>query len=325
MVKLVTLLLACPLLFTSSFFLSAEERKKEYDFTVCKDGNCDFTTVQEAINAVPDFRQKRTRILIKKGTYKEKLLIPSIKTNISLEGEEADQTIITYDDYHERKTIFGEKTGTSGSATVYVYGDGFRAVDLTFENTAGKEAGQAVAMRVDGDRVTFDRCRFLGNQDTLYLHGKKSRQYYKDCYIEGTVDFIFGWSTGWFENCVIYCKSKGYITAASTQQENPYGLIFNNCTITGPALSGSVYLGRPWRPYAHTIFMNCYLSEVVRPEGWDPWRSEEKKKTARYYEYHNSGPGSGSAQRVKWASFLTNKEIESITLQKVMGDWKVVE
>jgi len=303
-------------LIVSSLGLSAQN----YDFVVAKDGAGDFQTVQAAIDAVPHLRKNRTIIYVKSGVYKEKLILPTSKTNVSLIGESAVETILTFDDYASRKNMFGEEIGTSGSASFFIYGDGFEAKNLTFENSFG-EGSQAVAVRVDGDRVKFENCRFLGNQDTLYPHAKDSRQYYKNCYIEGTVDFIFGWSTAFFEGCEIFSKRNGYITAASTEQETPFGFVFNNCKITGLAEAGTVFLGRPWRPYAQTVFMNCELGEVVHPEGWDPWRSEEKKKTAYYAEYANRGAGYQPDKRAQWAHILTDLEAEKYSLKNVMRDW----
>ena len=160
------------------------------DFTVAQDGSGNFKTVQDAINAVPDFRKNRTTIFVKKGTYTEKLTLPPTKTNVTIVGEDVTTTKISFGDFASKKNSFGEEMGTTGSATFYVYGDDFIAENITFENNAGP-VGQAVAVRVDGDRVQFIGCRFIGHQDTLYVHGEKSRQYYKNCYIEGTVDFIF--------------------------------------------------------------------------------------------------------------------------------------
>ena len=187
-----------PTLNYAARFLDRVFKGRHYDFIVAQDGSGNFTSVQEAINAVPDMRKNRTFIFIKNGIYKEKLILPSTKTNVSFFGEDVEKTILVYDDYASRKNRFGEEVGTSGSASFYIYGEGFEARDITFENSAGP-VGQAVAVRIDGDRVKFENCRFLGNQDTLYPHGKDSRQYYKNCYIEGTVDFIFGWSTAVFD------------------------------------------------------------------------------------------------------------------------------
>ncbi|RAV29016.1 pectinesterase family protein [Sinomicrobium soli] len=277
------------LLWMVSFSVFGSTGEKEYDFVVDQNGSGDFTTVQEAINAVPDFRKNETRIFIKNGKYKEKLVLPTSKTHVTLIGESMTYTILTYDDYASRENIFGEEMGTTGSSSFFVFADDFKAKNLTFENNAG-HVGQAVAVRVTGDRAVFENCKFLGNQDTLYLHGKKSRQYYKNCYIEGTVDFIFGSSTAVFESCVINCKGKGYITAASTPEEAEYGLVFLNCRITGRG-SSKFYLGRPWRQYAKTVFINCYLSRHVQPEGWHNWDKPEAEETVFYAEYNSTGPG----------------------------------
>ena len=166
---------------------NALAQDKTFEFVVAQDGSGDFRTVQEAINAVPDMRKKfRTTILIKAGTYKEKIVIAESKQAVSLIGE--GDVVLTYDDYASKHNRFGEEMGTSGSASIYIYGDDFYAENITFENSAGP-VGQAVAAFVNGDRAMFKNCRFKGHQDTLYTYGKTSRQYYENCYIEGTVDF----------------------------------------------------------------------------------------------------------------------------------------
>ncbi|WP_291857165.1 pectinesterase family protein [Marinilabilia sp.] len=295
-----------------SFSLSAQ------DYIVSADGSGDFKTVQDAIDAVPDFRKQRTTIFIKTGVYKEKLVLPASKNNVTFIGEDKFKTIITYDDYASRLNRFGEEMGTTGSSGFFLFGNDFIARNLTFENSAGP-VGQAVAVRVDGDRVVFENCRFLGNQDTLYPHGDASRQYYKNCYIEGTVDFIFGWSTAVFEGCEIFCKGKGYITAASTSQGKEFGFVFIDCRITGSAPENSFYLGRPWRPYAQTVFINCFLDKHIKPEGWHNWRSEEKEKTAYYAEYNSYGPGAALTERVSWAHQLTEEEAKKYTSKNILA------
>jgi len=285
-------------------------------FVVAQDGTGNFRTVQEAINAVPDLRKSETKILIRKGTYKEKLTLPSTKTNVVFIGEDRDSTFITYDDYASKKNNLGESIGTSGSSGFFVFGDGFTASNLTFENTAGP-IGQAVAVRVTADKVRFVNCRFLGNQDTLYPHGRGSRQYYKNCYIEGTVDFIFGSSTCLFDSCTLFAKRGGYLTAASTPKEAPYGFVFRSCHITGSAPAGSVYLGRPWRPYAKTVFLNCQLDSVVHPVGWHDWGKPENQKTAFYAEYKNYGKGAKTDQRVAWGKQLKATEIGQYELNEL--------
>lgn len=294
---------------------------QEADFVVAKDGSGDFKTVQEAIMAVPDFRKNKTTIYIKNGVYKEKIILPASKANVHLKGEDVLKTVLTHDDHATKENIFGEEMGTTGSTSFYVFGDDFKAENITFENSAGP-VGQAVAVRVDGDRVMFDNCRFLGFQDTLYPHGKNSRQYYKNCYIEGTTDFIFGWSTAVFEDCEIFSKEGGhYITAASTEENTPYGFVFKNCRLTGNAPENSYYLGRPWRPYAKTVFIDCYLENHIKPEGWHNWEKPHAEETTFYAEYGSKGPGANPAERVEWAHQLTKEEAAEYTLSNIFKDW----
>lgn len=293
----------------------------KYDFVVALDGSGDFTTVQAAINAVPDYRKNPTTIFIRNSVYKEKLILPASKTNVKFIGEDWGKTILTYDDFASKKNRFGEEIGTTGSTSFFVFGDGFRAENLTFENSSGP-VGQAVAVRVDGDQVVFEHCRFLGFQDTLYPHGERSRQYYKDCYIEGTTDFIFGWSTAVFENCTIFCKQGGhYVTAASTPEGNPYGFVFINCKITGDAPEDSFYLGRPWRPFAKTVYINCFLDKHIKPEGWHNWSKPDAEKTTWYAEYGSTGPGADLAGRVNWSHKLTQEEAKEYTRAAIFVDW----
>ncbi|MBL6446700.1 pectin esterase [Fulvivirga sp. 29W222] len=310
-------------LILNSFFLfvSASLFGADYDFVVSGDGSGDFKTIQEAINSVPDLRKNETRILIKSGRYKEKLILPASKTNVTFIGEDVSKTIITYDDYASKTNRFGEEIGTSGSSGFFVFGEGFTARNITFENSSGP-VGQAVAVRIDGDKVIFENCRFLGFQDTLYPHGKNSRQYYKDCYIEGTTDFIFGWSTAVFENCVIFSKKGGsYITAASTEQTADYGFVFINCKLTGNAPDQSVYLGRPWRPYAQTVFINCEMGKHIKPKGWHNWTKPEAESTTFYAEYNSSGLGATKGERVEWSHQLNADELGKFTLEKIFKDW----
>ncbi len=288
--------------------------------TVAQDGSGDFRTVQEAINAVPDFRKLVTTIFIKKGTYKEKLVLAGSKQFVHLVGEDREKTILTYDDYNQKKNRFGEDMGTSGSASIYVYGPDFSAENITFQNSAGP-VGQAVAVWVAGDKARFVNCRFLGFQDTLYTYGYGSRQYYKNCYIEGTVDFIFGSSTAWFEGCTLFGKRGGFFTAASTPDSTRYGYVFKNCKLTGDAPTGSFYLGRPWRPYAKVVYLDCQLGALIKPEGWDEWGKETNKQTAYYAEYQSTGPGAVPKSRVAWSHQLTAAEAARYTRAQVLRDW----
>lgn len=293
------------------------------DFIVAADGTGDFRTIQEAFNAVPDFRKNRTTILVKKGIYREKLILATSKTNVTLMGEEWQETVLTWDDYAQKKNRFGEEMGTTGSTTFYVFGEGFRAANLTFENSAGP-VGQAVAVRVTADKVMFTRCRFLGFQDTLYPQGEESHQYYRECYIEGTVDFIFGWATALFENCTIFCKKGGYITAPSTLEGRAHGFVFLRCTITGDAPEASFYLGRPWRPYGQSVFIGCHLGNMILPEGWHNWNKPEAEQTAFFAEYGNTGPGA-EGNRVTWMHRLSPEEAATYTPLKILGDWITTE
>src|SRR5215210_3993080 len=311
-------LFACLVLVIMSLTLTAQTIK--YHFVVAKDGSGNFKTVQEAINAVPDFRKKETRIFIKNGVYKEKLVLAECKTLVTFIGESVENTIITYDDYNQKKNIFGEEKGTSGSSGFYIYGPGFTAENITFSNTAGP-VGQAVAVSVSGDRMLFKNCRFLGFQDTLYTYGRESRQYYLNCYIEGTVDFIFGSSTAVFDICTIFGKTGGYYTAASTYEGKKFGYVFMNCNVTGNAPADSFLLGRPWRPFAKTVFINCKLDKQVRAEGWSNWSNPANEKTAYYAEYKNYGPGANTEKRVKWSHQLADDEAKQYTLKNIFTDW----
>ncbi len=294
----------------------------DFNFVVATNGTGDFITVQEAINAVPDFRKNETRIFIKKGTYKEKLVLAGSKTNVVFIGEDRDQTILTYDDFAQKKNRFGEEVGTTGSTSFFVFGDGFRAENITFENSSGL-VGQAVAVRIDGDMVAFINCRFSGFQDTLYPHGEKSRQYYRDCIIEGTVDFIFGWSTAVFDRCTIVCKDHGFVTAPSTNEGTAYGFVFLDCKITGDAPEASFYLGRPWRPFGKSAFLRCELGGMIKPEGWHNWGKADNEKTCFFAEYKNTGKGASIEKRVGWSHQLSDAEAAAYTPENILGEWVV--
>ena len=284
---------------------------RHYDYVVAQDGSGDFFTVQEAVNAVPDFRKNvRTTILVRKGTYKEKIIIHESKINISLIGE--DGTILTNDDFASKKNVFGENMGTSGSSSCYIYAPDFYAENITFENSAGP-VGQAVACFVSADRVYFKNCRFLGFQDTLYTYSKQSRQYYEDCYIEGTVDFIFGWSTAVFNRCHIHSKRDGYVTAPSTDKGKKYGYVFYDCRLTAEPEATKVYLSRPWRPYAQAVFIRCELGKHILPVGWNNWGKKENGNTVFYAEYESRGEGANPKARAAFSQQLKNLQGYEIT------------
>lgn len=287
--------------------VSVAQTDRKYDFVVAADGSGDYTTVQEAINAVPDYRKAgATQILIKKGVYKEKIIIAGSKQHVHLIGE--DGTVLTYDDYAQKPNIFGENKGTSGSGSIYIFGEDFLAENITFENSSGP-VGQAVACHVAGDRAVFRRCRFLGFQDTLYTFGENTREYYEDCYIEGTVDFIFGKATAVFNRCELHSKrSGGYLTAPATPQGCKYGYVFYDCRLTAEpdVEAGSVWLSRPWRPYGKTVFIRCEMGKHIRPEGWNNWSNPENEKTAYYAEYGSWGNGANPDKRASWSHQLND-------------------
>jgi len=309
---------------------SAANAAKSYDnpdtIVVARDGTGEFRNISEAIEVCRAFMDYHKVIFIKKGTYKEKIILPQWLQNIELLGEDRDQTVITYDDH--ANILYpptGKGMGTFRTYTLRVEGNDITFRNLTIENNAAR-LGQAVALHTQGDRLRFIGCRFLGNQDTVYTGTAHTRLWFRDCYIEGTTDFIFGPSTAWFEHCTIHCKADSYITAASTPQDAPYGYIFNDCTVTADPHVSKVYLGRPWRDYGYTLFMNCTLPAQIRPEGWHHWQ-KERELTARYMEYQNRGEGASTSGRVAWSRQLTKKEAQQITPERVFtnkNEWTPV-
>ncbi|WP_151089091.1 pectinesterase family protein [Hymenobacter baengnokdamensis] len=281
---------------------------------VAQDGSGDYRTIQEAVNAVRDLSQVMVTIQLKPGIYREKLLIPSHKTHIRLVGESAVGTIITGADHT------GDAAGhnTYSSQTVLVQANDFTAENITFENAAGP-VGQAVALHVDGDRAIFRHCRMLGNQDTLFPAVENSRQYYQDCYIEGTTDFIFGSATAVFDHCEIRSKRNSYIAAAATTERQAYGFVFMDCRLTADTAAHKVFLGRPWRPHSRTVYLRCELGAHILPGGWDNWRDPANEQTAYYAEYQSTGPGANPGARVKWAHQLTAKEAKTYSLSNIFN------
>lgn len=284
---------------------------------VARDGTGQFRTVGEAVEVCRAFMEYHKVIYVKNGTYKEKLVIPSWLTNIEICGESKEGTVITYDDHANIRLPGTDKPmGTFRTYTVKVEGSDITFKNITIENNAAR-LGQAVAIHTEGDRIVFINCRLSGNQDTVYTGVGGTRLYFKDCYIEGTTDFIFGPSTAWFENCDIHSKANSYVTAASTPQDVPYGYVFNRCRLTAADGITKVYLGRPWRPYAYTLFMNCELGSHILPAGWHNWGKTSNEQTARYMEYGNTGAGAADGKRVPWSRQLTTKEAAKITPAEV--------
>ncbi len=294
----------------------------QYDFVVAKDGSGDFFTVQEAVDAAPDYcKQDETTIYIKDGIYEEKVTIPTNKQRLHLIGQSAANTVITWNDYAKKLGPTGYEMGTSATSTVFLYASDFLAENLTIANSSGegKEIGQACAITVDADRAAFINCRFIANQDTIYTYGKGQRQYFRNCWIEGTTDFIFGASTCWFEECTILSKKNSYVTAASTPEWEKFGYVFNNCRLIHNEDAVKVYLGRPWRSFAKTVFINCELGDHIVREGWHNWDKPYAEKTTFYAEYGSKGPGAASkAERVKWSHFLREKDLVEYTPENVL-------
>ena len=285
---------------------------------VAKDGTGNFTTLWDALEDVRAFMDYHKVILVKKGVYHEKVVVPSWLTNVEILGEDRDNTVITYDDHANLYLPDGKnKMGTFRSYTMRVDANDITLKNLTIENASGRK-GQAVALHTEGDRIKVVNCRLLGNQDTVYLGLSGTRVYFKDCYIEGTTDFIFGPSTAWFEDCEIHSKANSYITAASTPKDQPYGYVFNRCRLTADSAVTKVFLVRPWRDYGYTLFMDCELGSHIRPEGWHHWQ-KEREQTARYMEYNNHGAGADTSKRVAWSRQLTKKEASKITMATVFS------
>jgi pectinesterase len=291
---------------------------------VARDGTGEFRNVGDAVEVCRAFMDYNKVIFVKKGTYKEKIIIPSWLGNIEIVGEDVENTIITYDDHANIRMEVTEKgMGTFRTYTMKIEGNGITLKNITIENNSAR-LGQAVALHTEGDRLKFIGCRFLGHQDTVYTGKAGTRLYFEQCYIEGTTDFIFGPSTAWFEDCTIKSKINSYVTAASTPQDVEFGYIFNRCRLIADENAEKVYLGRPWRPYAYTLFMNCELPAQICPEGWHRWEPQ-REKTARYLEYNNRGAGADRSHRVGWSRELTKKEAQKITMKEVFrgyGDWE---
>ena len=310
------------LLLLLSVVSAAWAQERQDTIVVSRDGTGNFRTLQEAIESARAFMDYTVTIYVKNGVYKEKVIVPSWVENIDIIGEDRDKTIITYDDHANIN-----KMGTFRTYTVKVEGSDITFKNLTIENNAA-QLGQAVALHTEGDRLKFINCHILGNQDTIYTGAKFTRLYFKDCYIDGTTDFIFGPSTALFEDCIIHSKRNSYVTAASTPKEAKYGYVFKHCKLTAEPGVDKVYLGRPWRPYAYTLFIECELGKHIVPAGWHNWGKQSNEETARYMEYKNTGEGANASERVAWSKQLTKKEAEAVTVDAIFrtqSDWDPID
>jgi len=303
---------------------------------VAQDGTGNYSTVQAAIDAAPTGRTTPYIIYIKNGKYKEKVTIPSNKPFIHLIGESVANTIITWDDYSGKAMPGGGTYGTSNSATVTVNGADFMAMNITFENTTG-DAPQALAINVNADRAVLHNCRFLGGQDTILTNGS-GRQYFKNCYVDGVVDFIFGSAVAVFDSCVVYAKTRldglsgSYITAANTPAGQAYGYVFRNCIIPANRGITSYVLGRPWQndgsssPASNTkvVFINATMSSSVKPQGWDVWNAQTNTSLIYYAEYKTKkfdGTLVDVSQRVPWSFQLSDAQAAGYTNAALFGTW----
>ena len=327
--SLLVLLLGCILM--TGYSQTTDNR---YELVVAQDGSGDHSTIQAAVNAVRDHAERRVVIHIKAGVYEEKVVIPSFKRNITLRGEDRDRTIIRYDDYSGKPYKGIDVTGnpdysTYTSYTLLLAANDCNVENLTIENTAGR-VGQAVALHTEGDRVVVLNCVISGNQDTLYLAKGGTRNYFGNCVIKGTTDFIFGAATVYFKDCIVESLANSYITAASTTQEESYGFVFVDCRLVASGVEvNKVYLGRPWRPYAKTVFIRTALDKHIVPEGWHSWPGDKnfpnKEKTAYYAEYDSYGEGASDlSKRVVWSRQLRKKDLKKYQQEKVLRGWKPV-
>jgi pectinesterase len=312
-------LLLGSMVFAGSFLVPAQAQDNR--LVVAADGSGDYTTIGEALEACRAFQDSETVVFIRNGTYREKLHIDSFLSNIRLLGESKEGTIITYDDYAALNDM-----GTFRTYTLKITGNDITLENLTVQNTAGFDAGQAVALHVEGDRFKAINCRIIANQDTLYAAGDNSRQYYRDCLIEGSTDFIFGSATAVFDDCRLHSKKNSYVTAANTPEGKNFGYVFRHCELTAAPGVNRVYLGRPWRDFARVVYLHCHLGDHIVPEGWHNWSRPEREKTAFYAEYQNIGPGAETGQRVDWSHQITAEEAATYTDENIFrycSSWEV--
>lgn len=311
---------------------------------ISKDGTGDFTSIGEALRSLPTDHTEEQVLYIHKGFYEEQIAVTV--PHVTFVGEDAESTILSYGLYARMTMEDGMKRGTFRTYSCLIDTHDFTAKNLTFENSAGigTDVGQALALYADGDRLFFENCRFLGNQDTLFTgplppkeiepngfigpkqHSPRinGRHYYKNCYLEGDIDFIFGSATAYFEGCTFFSKYTGmeissYVTAASTPKGQEYGYVMANCRFEGNCPSDNTYLGRPWREYGKTVLINCFMDNHICKEGWHDWNKEAAHKHTFYGEYGSYGPGAEMEKRPDWIHRLTETDLKSFTKEAVLS------
>lgn len=273
-------------------------------YTVDCNGGGDFRTIQACFDALPSKPAEWRTVRIMAGTYREKVTLDVYKDKVAIVGQ-GDVRVVWGD--CSGKAADGYEMTTYDSYTMSLQADDVFLQHVTVENDAGR-VGQAVALETRGDRIWIDRCRLEGDQDTFFARGYVSRVYVTYSYIEGTTDFIFGPSIVGFDGCEIHCKADSFITAASTTERNKYGFVFYKCRVTAAGDVTKVYLGRPWKSTARTVWWKCEFPAVIRPEGWRDWHDAARKGDVYYAECECTGPGADRSGRVEWSRELTRDE-----------------
>ena len=313
---------------------------------IAKDGSGDFTSLQAAVDALPENRTEKETLMIRAGEYRERVVIH--RSHLKIIGEDREKTVITWSACAKDRNPDGTERGTFLSASLMVTGEDVEIENLTVRNDAGdgEKVGQAVAVYAAGDRGVWRNCNLIAHQDTLFcgplmpkvtadIGGRagtaecvpsagdcpvtRSRQYFENCLIRGDVDFIFGPYRCWFENCTLFMNERGgWYTAANTPEEQPWGLVFHGCRLTGACEPGAAFLGRPWRKFARTLFLNCRMDEHVAPQGFADW-DENRRVTERYGEYGTTGEGADMNARHPAMKRMTEAEARAVTREAVIG------
>ena len=328
--------------------LTEQIQEEKTMIVVAKDGSGDYTSVQEAVDAIGETSPENpAQVLIRAGVYKEKVVIH--RDHVRLCGEDPEKTIVTWNACAKDLHPDGSEKTTFLSATLMTTGRDIEVENLTVRNDAGdgRVVGQAVAVYAAGDRGVWRGCRFIAHQDTLYCGPLRdpdviadigprrgcaetyplvqngplttSRQYFERCFIQGDVDFIFGCYRCWFEECTLFMNERGgFYTAANTHRDQPWGFVFHRCRLTGACAPGAGYLGRPWRQYARTLFLACEMDEQVAPEGFCDW-DEERVVTERCGEWRTTGPRADQRTRHPAQKRITDEEAAEITPAAVLG------